>query len=315
METVTDDGVMIVSSDPTPESPPDETPAAPVPETGPSADSASAAPSEDDDDRPVSPRELRRIVGRFTRQRSDLEAQLGTVRAQNETLMRMLQPPAPPPAVEPQGPPQPPDIPNQLDFDSDEAYRTAQRRYRDEQARYLDDMVTYRLNERDGHQRRERHAQAQQQTEAELDEVIRTRERELIATVAPDYLERFSEIGPQLGDTLIWGLKQAGVLGPDLVLHLHAHQDEIARLRQIPPSRIGIELGKVLGTAGVQQPSPAQPRARTAPTAPLGLPEPPQLVSGGGGSALPGYSDTMTQQQFDEWSKRMYPTMPYQQRR
>lgn len=316
-EITTEDGVTIVSSDPAPaEAPPDPTEGAPADESAePTAESPPAPPaSDDDDDKPVSPRELNRIVRRFTRQRTDLEQRIGAVQAQNETLMRLLQTPAPPQPEIPQGPPR---RPRQLDFESDDDYQAAE-------DQYLDAMVTYKLEQREGAQRVEQQRTVQQRSEAELMDIIRAREQEILQAT-PDYYERFEQIGPQLGDTLLWGLKQAGAVGPDLVLFLAEHPDEITRLRQIPPSRIGIELGRLLpgtahmsnGNSSPQGNSRAQTSSNNAPSppAPQRLPEPPQAVGGGGATATTTYRDDMTQQQFDEWSRRMYPGMPYTHRR
>ena len=106
MAEETTDGLIIVSSD-SPE--PAETPGAPAPPgAGRSRVTACKAPSDDDEaPEAVSPRELRRLVGRMTAQRTAMERELGATRAQVETLMKLIQPASQNPTP-PTGPPRRP---------------------------------------------------------------------------------------------------------------------------------------------------------------------------------------------------------------
>ena len=82
----------------------------------------------DDDDAPdaVSPRELRRLVGRMTAQRTAMERELGATRAQVDTLMKLIQP-----APQEPEPPQtgPPRRPRPSEYATEEAYDAAEERY------------------------------------------------------------------------------------------------------------------------------------------------------------------------------------------
>ena len=312
METT--EGLVISSSDaPGGETPPEPTPdvqpAAPASQepAGTPADPATAPtePSQtDDDDAPVSPRELRRLVGRMTRRNADVERELAAALARVDTLTRVMQPP--PQAPPPQAPAGPPVRPRYEDFGDDESYRAAE-------DQYFNDTVTYRLEQRDTQQRQQSITQQQQQSDAEKLSAIRAKEAEVVKAV-PDYYDRFDAIHPRLAPHLLWALQQAGVHGPDLVLHLAAHPDEIPRLNQVPVHLIGVELGMM--RAGSPSPAASPPPAANGQTsAPNRLPEPPQPVGGGGATVVPGYRDDMTQQQFDDWARRTYPSMPYTHRR
>ena len=311
METTTQDGLVIVSSDAPPSDAvePETLPVAPSDEDGTQADSTPAPTETDEEGRPVSPRELRRLMGRLTRRESERDREIEALRVQNETLMRFLQP-EPRQPEQPQGPPR---RPRAIDFDSDEAYDAAQEKY-------LNDMVTHRLNERDGQQRMEAQRSQQQAGEAERMSAIHAREQELLKE-HPDYYERFEDIGPRLAPQVLWGLQQSGAYGPDLVMHLSQHPQEIDRLNRVPPHLIGVELGMLRtrnGATSSTPPATATPsttRTASVPPAPQGLPEPPQPVSGGSGAVSQGYRDDMTQQQFDDWSKRNFPGMPFTQKR
>lgn len=292
------DGLIIVSSDapeaPAPAAPPADTPGAPAPaEPGSPAESPPAPePSDDVDDTAVSPRELRRLVGRMTAQRTAMERELGATRAQVETLMKLIQPVPPEPEPQRTGPPR---RPRQSEYATDAEYEAA-----DEQ--YVSDMVAYRLAEREAQQQHTQVARTQAEQDAERVSAIQAREAEILK-YTPDYYERFERIGPSLAPQLLWALQQAGAHGPDLVLHLSGHPEDIQRLNQVPAHLIGVELGMLRG-----------PQARNTPPAPTGnansaprLPEPPQPVGGGGTPVTPGYRDDLPQQQFEEWYARTYP--------
>ena len=312
----TNDGLVISSSD----APGGETPPEPTPDVQPAAPASqepagthaepAPAPTEptqtDDDDAPVSPRELRRLVGRITRRNADVERELAAALARVDTLTRVIQPP--PQAPQPQAPTGPPVRPRYEDYGDDESYRAAE-------DQYFNDTVTYRLEQRDNQQRQQSITQQQQQSDAEKLQAIRTKEAEVVKAV-PDYYDRFDAIAPRLAPHLLWALQQAGVHGPDLVLHLSAHPEEIPRLNQVPVHLVGVELGMLrAGSPPPAQPHATTPAANGQPPAPTRLPEPPQPVGGGGAQVTPGYRDDFTQQQFDEWSRRTYPNMPYVHRR
>lgn len=305
META--DGFIISSSSDAPETPPPDAtdgaptaPATPAP-AAPSVDSPPTEPSPDED-RPLSGKQFQRYVDRQTRAQRELERELAEARGQILALSRVVTPApsAPPP---PTGPPQRPRL---ADFATDDEYLAAE-------DRYFSDMVTYRLNERDQYNRQQQVTQSQAEQDTQRLQTIREREAEILKST-PDYYDRFETVGPQLAPQVLWGLQQAGVHGPDLVLYLHDNPTEIARLNQTPAHLVGLELGMLRRGAA----PPAQttaPASNSQTSAPPRLPEPPQPVSGGGGTGQPGYRDDMTQTQFDEWVKRAYPGMPFTQKR
>lgn len=312
META--DGLMIVSSEtPEVETPPpgdaETPPGVPAPEEPGQADSPPATEADEPDDGAVSPRELKRLVGRMTAQRAAMERELSATRAQVETLTRLIQPAAPPPDTpqEPQGPPR---RPRMGDYASEEDYQAAEERY-------ITDMVDWRAAEREAQARMQERGQSQAQQDAQRVQSIREREAVIVQTV-PDYYERFERIGPQLAPHVLWALQQAGAHGPDLVLHLDSAPAEIARLNQTPPHLIGVELGMLRGQRPAQASSSESPptasRTGDSTNAPR-LPEPPQPLSGGGGQGTGGYKDDFTQDQYDAWVKRTYPHMPFTFRR
>jgi hypothetical protein len=294
------DGLIVVSSD-SPE--PQETPGAPSPdqEPGSPAESPPAPEPSDDDDAPesVSPRELRRLVGRMTAQRTAMERELGATRAQVETLMKLIQPAQQEPEPSRIGPPK---RPRPSEYATEEAYDAAEERYHT-------DMVDYRLAEREAGQRQQHVAQTQAEQDARRVGAIRAREAEILK-VTPDYYDRFERIGPTLAPQVLWALQQAGAHGPDLVLHLSAHPEEITRLNEVPAHLIGVELGMLRGGTGPRTSAPSG-----SPSHASRLPEPPQPVNGSGATVQPGYRDDFTQEQYDAWVKRTYPSMPYTWRR
>ena len=293
------DGLIIVSSD-SPE-PLEPTDGAPAPQEPVEAASPPAPePSDDDALDAVSPRELRRLVGRITAQRTAMERELGATRAQVETLMKLIQPAQQEPEPVQTGPPK---RPRASEYATEEAFDAAEEAYHTA-------MVDYRLAEREAQGRQSQVAQSQAEQYAERLRAIQAREAELVQSV-PDYYDRFERIGPQLAEHVLWGLKMTGAHGPDLVVHLADHPEDIQRLNQVPSHDIGTELGLLLGTH-VRSTSPA---SNGAPPSSPRLPEPPQPVGGGGSPGPTVYRDDFSQDQYDAWVKRTYPNMPFTFRR
>jgi len=303
-----DDGLIVVSSSDPPEAQqppeaPETPPGAPAPQEPVEADSPPAPePSDDVDDTAVSPRELRRLVGRMTAQRTAMERELGATRAQVETLMKLIQPPPQEPEPQRTGPPR---RPRQSEYATEDEFDAAEEAYHR-------DMVDFRLAEREAQGRQQYAAQTQAQMEEQRKAAIQAREAEILKTT-PDYYERFERIGPSLAPHVLWALQQAGAHGPDLVLHLAAHPDDIGRLNEVPAHLIGVELGMLRGTqprSGTAAP-PGQPPSASSPR----LPEPPQPVGGTGATVQPGFREDFSQDQYDAWARRTYPNMPYTWRR
>jgi hypothetical protein len=305
---------MIVSSDaPEAQQPPEapETPpGVPAPAEPVEAASPPAPEPSDEDDTPetLSPREARRLAGRMTAQRTAMErelgaakAELGAMKAQVDTLMKLIQPAQQEPEDGRTGPPR---RPRMSEYVSEEAYEAAQEAYER-------DLVDARLAERETQGRQQAMAAAQAQNYAEKMQAIQVREQELLKTV-PDYYERFQFVGPQLAEHVLDALKLTGGHGPDLVLYLADHPEEIPRLNQTPYQELGVELGMLRSPQAARTP-PAT--STNAPSSAPRLPEPPQPVSGNGATVTPGYRDDWPQEQFDAWTRRMHPQMPYQQRR
>ena len=300
------DGLTIVSSDPAPyeEAPsPTDDAGVPAPEEPVEAESPPAqAPSDEDvPDTAISPRELRRLVGRVTAQRTAMERELGATRAQVETLMKLIQPASQEPDPQPTGPPR---RPRASEYATEEALDAAEEAYHAQ-------MVDYRLAEREAQGRQSQAAQSQAQSDAERTRAIQAREAEIVKST-PDYYDRFERIGPQLAPHLLWALQQAGAHGPDLVLHLSNSPDDIERLNQVPSHLIGIELGMLRGPQSRESTPASNGRA---PTSSPRLPEPPQPVGGGGQTGTLAYRDDFTQEQYDAWVRRTYPEMPFAFRR
>ena len=290
------DGLIVVSSD-SPE-PTEPTPGAPAPQEPVEAGSPPAEPSDDDAPETVSPRELRRLVGRMTAQRTAMERELGETRAQVDTLMKLIQPASEAPEAPPTGPPR---RPRQSDYATEEAFDAAEEQYHS-------NMVDYRLAEREASQRQQQVAQSQAELDAERTRAIQAREAEIVRST-PDYYDRFERLGPQLAPHVLWALQQAGAHGPDLVLHLSQHQQEVERLNAVPAHLIGVELGMLRG------PRQDTPAPNGSPNTSPRLPEPPQPIGGGGTTPSTAYREDFTQEQYDNWVKRTYPNMPFTWRR
>lgn len=291
MAEESNDGLIVVSSDsPEPQDPP---PGAPAPTEPVEAAPPTAPEPSDDDDTAVSPRELRRLVGRMTAQRTAMERELGATKAQVDTLMKLIQPAPPEPEPDRAGPPR---RPRMSEYATEDDYDVAEEQYHR-------DMVDYRLAEREAQGRQQHVAQTQAQQDAERTAAIRAREAEILKST-PDYYERFEKIGPALAPQVLWALQQAGAHGPDLVLTLAANPDEIQRLNQVPAHLIGVELGMLRGSQG-RTATPA-PNGYAQPSAPR-LPEPPQPVGGGSTPVTSGYRDDYTQAQFEDWYAKTYP--------
>lgn len=308
MEVQTDDGLLILSSDPQPADGQPETPiAAPGQEPGTPGESA-PPPADDGEDKPVSGRAFQRFVDRNTRQTRELERELATARGHIDSLTKLLQPQGQdPPPSQPAGPPR---RPRESDFATAQEFEEAN-------DSYLDAAVEYRLRQRESSQVQETRARDIAAGEQEVIQASRSREAELLRSV-PDYFDRIEDLKPRMAPQLLWGLQQAGALGPDLALHLHSHPDDLERLNKVPVHLIGIELGALRAQMPQRQQAPGTPPAQPqagAPSPPPRLPEPPQPVAGSGASVTPGYRDDFTQEQYDNWAKRTYPGMLYTHRR
>lgn len=298
METTTQDGLIIVSSDPQPE-PPETEEGAPLPEEdGSPADSPPAPEAPEEDDQPLSGKAFRRFVDRQTRQQRDLERKLAERDGQIDMLLKMARGDAPPPPqAEPPGPPR---RPRQSEFTTWEEYEAADNAF-------IRQAIAYEQEQQTQHQRSQSFAQQQQELERERLKAIETREQE-VRRQHPDYDDRLQTLLPTITQGVLEALKMSGADGPDLVLYLASHADDVERLNNTPWHDLGRELGKLAGAS-------SRRRANGQQGAPNRLPEPPQPVGGGGATANPGYRDDMTQAQFDAWVKRTYPEMPYTHRR
>lgn len=303
METTTTDGLTIVSSDPQP-APPDAE-ALDTEQAAP--EDASAAPAESapapetpapDDEKPLSGKQFQRFVDRQTRQTRELERKLAERDGQIDLLMRLAQGQAPPSAPEePQGPPR---RPRQSEFATWDEYEEADNAF-------IRNVVAYERQQEQVQTRQQTMAQQQQQVEQERMQAIADREQAIRRQHA-DYDDRLNALMPTITQGVLDALKMAGADGPDLVLHLSRHPDDVTRLNGTPWHDLGRELGKLSGPPS-RRPPPGQQGARSS------LPEPPQPLSGNGAVASPGYNDAMTQEQFDAWARRTYPGMPYTHRR
>lgn len=299
METTTQDGLVIVSSDPQPEASEDTEEVAPEaspPEADADSTPASEAP-ESDDDRPLSGKQFKRYVDRQTRATRELERKLAERDGQIDMLMRLARGDTPPTQpAEPQGPPR---RPRQSEFATWEEYEQADNAF-------IRDMVAYERHQDMAAQRQQQQQAAMQNLERERLQAIEAREQE-VRKAYPDYDDRLNALLPTITQGVLDALKMSGADGPDLVLHLAANPEDVKRLNETPWHDLGRELGKLAGSR--------TPRRASQQRAPNRLPEPPQPVGGGGATASQGYRDDFTQQQYDDWVKRTFPDMPYTQRR
>lgn len=145
--------------------------------------------------------------------------------------------------------------------------------------------VEQKFIEREQRQQAETAAQAAARQEAEFEQRLRD-----AAARAPEVLEavndRYLPISPAMGDVI-----RSVPNGPDVVLYLHQHRDEAARLYDLPPHVAAFELGRL--AAGI---APAQPRRITTP--------PPPITPLSGGVAAPSVPvEKMTDEQFAKWRR------------
>jgi hypothetical protein len=135
--------------------------------------------------------------------------------------------------------------------------------------------VEQKFAEREQRQQVETAAQAARRQEAEF----ATRVREA-ATKTPEVMEAIRDetlpISAAMGDVIRYVPN-----GPDVVLYLHQHRDEAARLYELPPHVAAFELGRL--AAGIQ---PPQPRRVTQPPEPIN-------TLGGGTSPAPFDASTI----------------------
>lgn len=298
METTTQDGLVIVSSDPQPAEPEVDEGAPEEESSAAEAESPSASEAPEDDDRPLSGKQFQRFVDRQTRQTRELERKLAERDGQIDMLMKMARGDAQPQAPdEPQGPPR---RPRQSEFATWDEYEAADNAF-------IREAIVYEQAQQAAQQRQQTYAQQQQQLEQERLKAIEAREQE-VRRQHPDYDDRLGSLLPTITQGVLEALKMSGADGPDLVLYLANHPEDVSRLNETPWHDLGRELGKLAG-------STSRRRTNGQSNAPNRLPEPPQPVGGGGATANPGYRDDMTQAQFDAWVKRTYPDMPYTMRR
>lgn len=118
--------------------------------------------------------------------------------------------------------------------------------------------VEQKFAEREQRQKAATAAQAQARLKAEFDGRIReaaARTPELLDVVNDDTLP----VSPAMGDVI-----RSAPNGPDMLMYLHQHRDEAARIYDLPPHVAAYELGRL--AAGIQ---PPQPRRVTQPPEPL----------------------------------------------
>lgn len=140
--------------------------------------------------------------------------------------------------------------------------------------------VEQKFAEREQRQQAETAAQAAQRQEAEF--AVRIRDA---AAKTPEVMDAINDrtlpISPAMGDVI-----RSVSNGPDVVLYLHQHRDEAARLYDMPPHVAAFELGRL--AAGIQ---PPQPRRVTQPPEPIN-------TLGGGMTVLNKPVDKMSDDEF-----------------
>lgn len=226
-----------------------------------------------------------------------------------ETTQR-LRPVEPEPPPAPQGPPP---RPQPRDFEGDQAgYDAAM-------DTWLDARNTYTARQTLEEHERQRARQAQegalQQQEQERRAQIAEREQALRAQ-HPDYDARWQQVAQQASPALYGGLQYAGAQGPDLLLYLHAHPEEMQRLNQLAPQDIPFALGQLLPQAAPPPPAtgaapvvsegavaPSAAPVTQAPPARMPPPAPPQTVTAGGSVPPGGYRDDMPQADYETWRR------------
>jgi hypothetical protein len=267
-----------------------------------------AAPPALVEEAPPQPTPWEQKLAALERLTQQLQVDNARLAATVETTQR-LRPPEPEPPPEPQGPPP---RPQTRDFEGDQAgYDAAM-------DQWLDARNTYTARQTLEEHERQRLRQAQdatlQQQEHERRQQIAEREQALRAQ-HPDYDTRWQQVAQQASPALYGGLQYAGAQGPDLLLYLHAHPEEMQRLNQLAPHEIPFALGQLLPQAapspateaapvtggGAPQP-PAAPVAQ-APPARMPPPAPPQTVTAGGSVPTSGFRDDMPQADYEAWRK------------
>jgi hypothetical protein len=226
-----------------------------------------------------------------------------------ETTQR-LRPVEPEPPPEPQGPPP---RPQPRDFEGDQAgYDAAM-------DQWLDARNTYTARQTLEEHERQRARQAQegalQQQEQARRAQIAEREQHLRAQ-HPDYDTRWQQVAQQASPALYGGLQYAGAQGPDLLLYLHAHPEEMQRLNQLAPQDIPFALGQLLPQAAPSPPAteaapgvsggavpPSAAPVPQAPPARMPPPAPPQTVTAGGSVPTSGFRDDMPQADYEAWRR------------
>jgi len=258
---------------------------------------------------PPSPAEQK--LAAIERQLQQMALRNAALEASVDTMQR-LQQPAP---VPPQEPPGPPPRPRTQDFSDQAVYDAAMEQWLDSRAEY---RATQRVDELQRQQQRQAQEAALQQDEHTRRQAIAQREQALRAEHA-DYDRRFQQVAQQASPALYAGLQQAGAHGPDLLLYLHAHPEELTRLNQVPPHEMAYALGQlvpqalprpaeeavppvvaVLPAAAAGSPEPAVPPARTGP-----LP----TVTAGGTVPPSGFHADMTQRQYEAERRKQNPRL------
>lgn len=207
-------------------------------------------------------------IDEITAARRDAERKNDQLLALLEQYTRQQQQPLPQP--EPMAPTGKPVLEN---YDSYEAYTEA----------LTDWKVEQRFVEREQRQQAETAAQAEARQAAEFNQRIRE-----AAARAPEVMEAVNDpslpVSPAMAEVV-----RAVPNGPDVVLYLHQHRDEAARIAALPPSQAAFELGRL--AAGIQ---PAQPRRVT---------QPPEPINTLGGGSAPAPFDINTVKSADEYQR------------
>ena len=258
---------------PAPVAPPPSEPAAPE-------DPGASAPPHDEPP-PDKPDAVQKRIDRLIWEREEARREAAYLRGKAEAA-------AQPQVTTPVPPSQPPGAPQEEDYPSHAAYVAA----------LVDYQVEHKLQAQHEAQAEQAAREAQQRTVAEQHAAIQAREAAILQE-HPDYYERCSAVVRQVAPHVKWAIEMTGAHGPDLVLYLHEHPEEVPRLNQTPPHALGIELGMLRASAH-GGPPPARPAPPPAPP----KPEPPTPLAGGGRTVTAGYREDMTQAEFDAWWHR-----------
>lgn len=231
-----------------------------------------------------------------------------SLRATVETTQR-LRPPEPEPPAAPTGPPP---RPQTRDYEGDQpGYDAAMETWLDARNAYTTRQT---LEDHERQRQRQMQEDALQSQEQQRRQTIAEREQ-AVRAAHPDYDQRWQEVAQQASPALYGGLQGAGAQGPDLLLYLHAHPEEMQRLNQLAPQDIPFALGQLTahatsppaGTAAAPGGGAAAPPApvsvASAPPARLPPPAPPQTVTAGGSVPTSGYTEQMDQSSYETWRK------------